>query len=171
MISINRCCRGFGLEWSPVLPADVVLFCEMDQCKWTSLLLCYTSPRPYDCAGWSCPCFSVLINRLNEKWRGWLSVDVLFCSVPPLTHLQFTDDLHQRPVETVATVRFVQQAVQHLTHRLPLIHHHGFGAFIRKVYSDHQLRGTGDQLLVFRLTDWLTDGLCHITPESLTRAL
>lgn len=88
-------------------------------------------------------------------------------SVPSLTHLQFTDDLHQRPVETVTTVRFVQQAVQHLTHRLPLIHHHGFGALIRKMHSDHQLRETLDQLLVFKLTDWLS----HIAPESLTWAL
>lgn len=77
-------------------------------------------------------------------------VKVLMCrSALPLTHLQFTDALHQRPVETVTTVRFVQQAVQHLTHRLPLIHHHGFGALIRKVHSDHQLREIADQLLVF----------------------
>lgn len=82
-----------------------------------------------------------------------------------LTHLQFADALYQRPVETVTTVRFVQQAVQHLTHRLPLIHHHGFRALIRKVHPDHQLRETADQLSVF----WLTGlGYNHIWKLNLS---
>lgn len=50
------------------------MFCEMDQCKWKAI---------YDYTGWSYWYFSELINRLHEKWKRWLNVNVLFC---PITH-------------------------------------------------------------------------------------
>lgn len=58
-----------------------------------------------------------------------------------LTHLQLRYGFHQGPVGAVAAVGLVQQAVQHLPDRLPLVHHHGLGALVRHVDPDHQLRG------------------------------
>lgn len=57
-----------------------------------------------------------------------------------LTHLKLSDGFHKRPVRAVATVGLIQQAVQHLPDRLPLIHHHGLGALVRHMDPDHQLR-------------------------------
>ena len=57
-----------------------------------------------------------------------------------LTGLQVGVALTQAPVDVAVAVRLVEQLVQHLSHRLPLVHHQGLGAAVAHHHLDDQLR-------------------------------